>query len=149
MVCSFKLAVFLQPRDVSSIFVLFCRTTFRLHEHTHIWDHIKSMIFLYLMEYIKCLTICLFTFLSDLHIEVKIGQNMNLVPGIARTLRPLVLRMASLYIEWSPGLDCKKMGDSHNIGPKIRKSGKSETCAFRRQSRLQQFCRLSSDWLSK
>ena len=47
------------------------------------------------------------------------------------------------------GLYRWKTGDGKTVGPIIRKSGKSETCAFRRHSRLGHFRRLYLAWLAK
>ena len=54
---------------------------------------------------------------------LKLGQNMELGPGIAHIMGALVLGRASFYIECTPGArkvkTVLKMGDGHTVGPKI------------------------------
>ena len=78
---------------------------------------------------------------------------MELGPGIAPTLRPLVVGRSSSYIEQAPSArevsTVEKWETVRPLAPKYEKSGKYETCAFRGQSRPFHFYQILSGWLAK
>ena len=84
---------------------------------------------------------------------MKLGQNMDLGPVIARILGPLVLGRTSYYIERTPGdrevYTAKKWETVRLLAPKDKNNEKSETCVFRRQSTLFYFRQLSLTRLAK
>ena len=71
---------------------------------------------------------------------IKLGRKREMVPDIAHILGTLG-RTRSIPLE--------KRGMIRRLPPKYRESGKTKSCAFRRQSRFHHFCRLSLDLLVK